>query len=65
MIRDGYILKVPDTKDRRAFLIVWTLLSRETIEKILSEHYENIGRIFSVLTAEEQEVLTSILKKFK
>lgn len=65
MIRDGYIFKVPDTKDRRAFLIGLTPLGRETIEKILPEHYENIGRIFSVLTAEEQEVLANILKKFK
>ena len=65
MIRDSYIFKVPDTKDRRAFLIGLTPLGRETIEKILPEHYENIGRIFSVLTAEEQEVLANILKKFK
>lgn len=65
MIRDGYIFKVPDSKDRRAFLIGLTPLGRETIEKILPEHYENVGRIFSVLTLEEQETLATILKKFK
>lgn len=65
MIRDGYIVKVPDSKDRRASLISLTPLGRETIEKILPEHYENVGRIFSVLTPEEQETLTTILKKFK
>lgn len=65
MIRDGYIFKVADEKDKRSFLIGLTPLGRETIEKILPEHYENIGNIFSVLTEEEQEEVGRILKKFK
>lgn len=65
MIRDGYIFKVPDEKDKRAYLIGLTPLGRQTIEKILPEHYKNIGQIFSVLTTDEQALLADILKKFK
>lgn len=65
MIRDGYIFKVADEKDKRSYLIGLTPLGRETIEKILPEHYDNIGKIFSVLSLKEQEDLAQILKKFK
>ncbi|MBO4107224.1 MarR family winged helix-turn-helix transcriptional regulator [Streptococcus suis] len=65
MIRDGYVVKVPDTKDRRSFLVGLTPLGRERIEAILPEHYENIGRIFSVISPEEQVILADILKQFK
>lgn len=65
MIRDGYISRISDPRDKRACLISLTDLGRETIETILPEHYENIGRIFAILSLKEQEVLNSILKKFK
>ena len=65
MVRDGYIFKVADEKDKRSYLIGLTPLGRETIEKILPEHYDNIGKIFSVLSLKEQEDLARILKKFK
>lgn len=65
MIRDGYIIKIPDCRDKRASLIHLTDFGRQTIEAILPEHYENIGCIFDVLTLEEQETLNTILKKFK
>ena len=65
MIRDGYIFKVADEKDKRSYLIGLTPLGRETIEKILPEHYNNIGKIFSVLSLKDQEDLAQILKKFK
>ena len=65
MIRDGYIFKVADEKDKRSYLIGLTPLGRETIEKILPEHYDNIGKIFSVLSLKDQEDLAQILKKFK
>lgn len=65
MIRDGYIFRAPNEKDKRACLIGLTPFGRETIEKVLPEHYENIGQIFSVLSAKEQESLATILKKLK
>ncbi|HFH9837204.1 TPA: MarR family winged helix-turn-helix transcriptional regulator [Streptococcus suis] len=65
MIRDGYITKVPDCTDRRASRISLTSVGRETIEKILPEHYDNIGKIFSILSQEEQIALADLLKKFK
>ncbi|MFX3723037.1 MarR family winged helix-turn-helix transcriptional regulator, partial [Streptococcus suis] len=54
-----------DTNDRRAYLIALTPLGRETIEKILPDHYDQVGEIFSVLSSEEQDQLAEILKKFK
>ena len=65
MIRVGYLFKVMDEKDKRSFLIGLTPLGRKTIEKILPEHYENICQIFSILSTEEQETLSTILTKFK
>lgn len=65
MIRDGYIYRLPDERDKRACLISLTDFGRQTIEAILPAHYDNVGEIFSVLTAEEQEQLTSLLKQFK
>lgn len=65
MIRDGYIYKMTDPADRRSSLIGLTDLGRNHIERILPEHYENVGRIFSVLSPSEQEELAQLLKKFK
>ncbi len=65
MIRDGYIFKTCHPSDKRAFLIGLTPLGRETIERVLPEHYANIGQIFSVLTEEEQNQLANMMKKFK
>lgn len=65
MIRDGYIFKVADEKDKRSYLIGLTPAGRKIIERILPEHYDNIGQIFSVLSQKEQEDLVQILKKFK
>ncbi|HFI0467874.1 TPA: MarR family winged helix-turn-helix transcriptional regulator [Streptococcus suis] len=65
MIRDGYVYKTSDTSDRRASLIALTEKGRQTIETILPEHYDHVGQIFSVLSSEEQDLLATILKKFK
>ncbi|HFH9945759.1 TPA: MarR family winged helix-turn-helix transcriptional regulator [Streptococcus suis] len=65
MIRDGYVYKTSDTSDRRASLIALTEKGRQTIEAILPEHYDHVGQIFSVLSPEEQDLLATILKKFK
>ena len=64
-IREGYISKTIDCKDRRAFRIGLTPYGRETIEKILPDHYAHVGELFSVLSQEEQVQLAEILKKFK
>ena len=65
MIRDGYIYKVTDPSDRRSSLIGLTERGRNLIEGILPEHYENVGHIFSILSSEEQDQLSDLLKKFK
>ena len=65
MIRDGYIYKMTDPSDRRSSLIGLTERGRNLIEGILPEHYENVGHIFSILSSEEQDQLSDLLKKFK
>ncbi|MDQ0223135.1 MarR family winged helix-turn-helix transcriptional regulator [Streptococcus moroccensis] len=65
MIRDGLITRQPNPLDKRACLISLTDKGRAFIETILPDHYQNVGRIFSVLTDEEQDLLVSLLKKFK
>ncbi|MGT2665812.1 MarR family winged helix-turn-helix transcriptional regulator [Streptococcus rifensis] len=65
MIRDGLITRHPNPLDKRACLISLTDKGRDFIETILPDHYQNVGRIFSVLTDEEQDLLVSLLKKFK
>ncbi|HFI0272739.1 MarR family transcriptional regulator [Streptococcus suis] len=65
MVRDGYIFKTQDESDKRASLIGLTPFGRETIEKVLPEHYAHVGKIFSVLSQEEQDLLADLLKRFK
>lgn len=65
MIRDGYIYRLPDETDKRACLIGLTDFGRETIEKILPAHYNNVGKIFSALSPEEQLTFTQLLHLFK
>lgn len=65
MIRDGLITREPNPMDKRACLISLTAQGRSFIEAILPEHYENIGKIFSVLDQDQQESLVNILKQFK
>lgn len=65
MVRDGWITREPNPEDKRASLINLTDKGRTFIEGILPEHYENVGRIFSILTENERRDLVAILKKFK
>lgn len=65
MERDGYVERIPDPFDRRACRVHLTPIGHNIIEKILPEHYDNIGQIFSALTPAEQEQLATLLKKFK
>lgn len=65
MVRDDYVSRSVDPSDCRASLISLTPKGKKLIEKILPEHYANVGHIFSVLTDEEQVLLSDLLKKFK
>ena len=65
MIRNGWITRRSNPEDKRASLISLTPEGRSFIEEILPDHYENVGRIFNVLTEKERKDLARILKKFK
>lgn len=55
--------RVRDTIDRRKILVRLTPKGRRLFQKIFSEHAEHIAALTSVLTAEEQEELSRLLKK--
>lgn len=63
--KDGLVKKNLDPKDKRSTIISITDKGKQIIEGILPNHIENISKIFSVLTKEEQITLKNILKKFK
>ncbi|WP_373823229.1 MarR family winged helix-turn-helix transcriptional regulator, partial [Streptococcus ferus] len=65
MERNGWIYRKTDASDKRASVVGLTQSGRDLIEQIMPEHRVNVQAVFSVLTAEEQEQLIHLLKKFK
>ena len=65
MERNGWIYRKTDASDKRASVVGLTQSGRDLIEQIMPEHRANVQAVFSVLTAEEQEQLIHLLKKFK
>ncbi len=54
-----------DLNDRRKFNIRLTELGREKVNKHAGSHLEAVAKIFSVLTAEEQEIMSRLLSKLE
>lgn len=65
MVRDGWISRTCDLKDRRSFFLKLTPAGRRKIEKILPEHIDSIVEALAILEDDEKENLIQILKKFK
>ncbi|MBP3222838.1 MAG: MarR family transcriptional regulator [Actinomycetaceae bacterium] len=65
MERDGLIKRSTCENDKRVSYIELTQRGRKLINKALYDHAYNVGRLMRVLSSEEQEQLTSLLKKFK
>lgn len=65
MERDGLISRTPHPEDKRVCVISLTDKGEELIGQVLPEHFRNVGKIFSVLSKEDQKDLVRILKKFK
>jgi len=61
--REGLVERIRDTADRRKILVRLTGKGGRLFEKIFIEHAECIAELTSVLTAEEQEELSRLLKK--
>ncbi len=65
MVRDGWISRTCDPKDRRSFFLKLTPAGRRKIEEVLPDHIDSIVEALSILEDGEKEDLIQILKKFK
>ena len=65
MVRDGWISRTCDPKDRRSFFLKLTPAGRRKIEEVLPDHIDSIVEALSILEDGEKEELIRILKKFK
>jgi len=65
MVRDGWISRTCDPKDRRSFFLKLTPAGRRKIEEVLPDHIDSIVEALSILEDSEKEDLIRILKKFK
>ena len=63
--RDGFIHRLPDPKDRRAFLLELSETARADFEKIVVIRKAFVDEIFSGLSDDEKSKLTSLLLKLK
>lgn len=57
------IKRVKDGNDKRITYVSLTNKGNLISEKIFPEHYNNLKELFSVLSVEEKEILSNILKK--
>jgi DNA-binding MarR family transcriptional regulator len=60
---DGYLVKVPDTKDKRAVLVFLTAVGKEIQDKKWSEIYKRLSKNLTKLSDEEQLDLSYALHK--
>jgi DNA-binding MarR family transcriptional regulator len=60
---DGYLVKVPDTKDKRAVLVFLTAVGKEIQDKKWSEIYKKLSKNLTKLSDEEQLDLSYALHK--
>lgn len=63
LVKEDFVRRCNDPKDRRVNLISITDKGRRLVSDIFPKHLENINEIFSVLTVEDKENLISLLKK--
>lgn len=61
--QDGYLIKVPDSKDKRAVLVSLTPAGRETQDKKWTEAYKRLSKNLTKLSDEEQIDLNYVLHK--
>ncbi|WP_404421470.1 MarR family winged helix-turn-helix transcriptional regulator [Nibricoccus sp. IMCC34717] len=61
--RDGLVVRRPDAADRRMMNVAITEKGRETMEKMLPEHFRRIGTLMADLTEEDRATLQRLLSK--
>jgi MarR family transcriptional regulator, 2-MHQ and catechol-resistance regulon repressor len=63
--RDGFIVSIPDPKDKRASILSITQKGKELIEKLFPTHAKNFETYFDVLSEEEMDRLFTLLRKLQ
>lgn len=61
--KEGYITRDKNKNDKREYIIRISEKGNSFIESFFPEHIKNISKLLSVLTEEEKNKLTEILKK--
>ena len=65
MVRDGWIKRETDPDDRRACIVSLTEKGRKKIIEVLPDHIQNVQKVMSVFSEEEQKQLQSLHEKIK
>jgi MarR family 2-MHQ and catechol resistance regulon transcriptional repressor len=61
--KEGLAERIPSTEDRRAIVAQLTVKGKKMFDEIFVKHAEFVARTASVLSEEEQETLSQLLKK--
>jgi MarR family 2-MHQ and catechol resistance regulon transcriptional repressor len=61
--KEGLVERVPSTEDRRAIVAQLTSKGKKLFDEIFIKHAEFVAKTASVLSEEEQETLSRLLKK--
>lgn len=65
LVRDGYVKKYSDVKDRRQVWIELTPKGHQFLKKIFPQNFKRIAKFMSVITKDEVQQLISISKKLQ
>lgn len=63
LVKEGFVTRFPDPKDRRAQVVSITEKGLQVMQEIFPEHVKHISKIFDVLSAEEKQELIVLLKR--
>jgi len=63
LLKEGYVSKYPDPKDRRAHVVSITEKGIQLMEEVFPAHVEHISEIFDVLSNNEKLELITLLKR--
>ncbi len=63
LVRDGYVVRINDSKDRRIILIRLTVKGADLVEKIRQQRRIMINDIFGKISEEERQNYLNILLK--
>jgi DNA-binding MarR family transcriptional regulator len=62
---DGLVRRIPSENDRRTIHVALTEAGRKRFEQLAAEHEREVNALYSNLTEEDIDTLTSILKRMR